>query len=369
MSEPQLSIRVKFAKPPQGSGDPAAMMRPQSGGGNAAEADKIAGMTIAPDMVQFEYSYAGDLPPLTAETVGVLARQKDGTRLPIESLLSRLNIDQIDLASFDGANVESINFTQDTQMGYAFYVNLKEGTVAISPQWDKWPQPGANCKDEACFRALQLQPSDIPSDETLLSIADAFVKDHGIDVTKYGKPEIDKTWVRDYERAEDKQYAYVPDVQRVIYPLLINDQPVYEEGGVKAGISVGVNVREKKAADVWGIMNNSYLESQYPAVKDEAAIRQFIQKVDVFPKEFQPEGSTTRTIKVELGEPVVAYTRIYKYEQNQSQELVVPALVFPVKAPEGKDKPWRQSITVPLAQEMLEERQNVGRPMPVDLIR
>lgn len=348
---------------------PQNMARPQSGGGGdpAAIAEYDAKLIAPGEMVEFQYSYTGELPPLTAETVGVLARQKQSTRLTLESLANQLKIGQIELSSFGNAIVESISFVQEAQKGYNLTVQMREGTVFLSPQWDKWPQPGANCRDEACYRSFQLKPGDIPADDVLLSIAADFVEEHNIDLTHYGKPEIDKLWMRDYERAEDKATAYVPDIQRVIYPLLVNDQPVFDEGGGKSGISVGINVREKQVSDLWGIQNNVFLESQYPAVTDGKVVSDYIAKLDAFGDDFyRPEGMTIRKVAVELGEPTLAYSRVYKYENNSSQELMVPSLVFPVNDQGGKDRPWRQTVIVPLAEDLLQQ-QGEGRDRVIPL--
>lgn len=347
----------------------AISARPQSGGGAGGD-PSIDSKMIAPDMVQYKYTFAGTLPPLTAETVKVLARQKEGTKLSHNAIARMLNLSQIDLESFGNANVDSINFYQDQSMGYAFYVNLREGSLSISPQWDKWPQPGANCRDEACFRSVQLKIDDVPTDDVLLSIADAFVKEHRIDVSTYGAPEVQKAWMRDYDRAENKSEYYIPDVQHVIYPLLLDGQPVIDESGMKVGISVGVNVRQKKVSDVFGIMNQSYLASQYPAVTDETTVRSYIEKLDSFPPDFTiMQGTTVRTVTVTLGEPTMGLTRIYNYDESQPKELVVPALIFPVNETQGADMPWRRSVIVPLAAELLKAQGGgISIPEPRPLI-
>jgi hypothetical protein len=345
------------------------------GGGGAPEVDsKIAAgsnpvsdtMIYPPgEFLQYDYEFTGTLPDLTAEKVSVLKRQKNMTRIDLNAIKGSFDLGAINMNAFDGARVDSLTFTQDVPYGYMVSVQLSEGSIGVSQNWQKWPHPESNCKDDACWRSMQLKPGDIPSDEVILNAANSFVEKYGIDLTNYGTPEVDRQWMRDYERATDKSMAYVPEVQRVIYPLLIEGEPVYDEGGNKAGIQVGVHAREKKVSEMWGLVNNNYLRSDYAAVTDANAVTTFLNNFEKTPAEYLPTDAKIRTIKIQLGTPVVAYTRMYMYDNDTNDELLVPSLVFPVENVPNGEYFYRTAITVPLAKDILARIENRGQPMPL----
>ena len=352
--------------------------RPQSGGGggnvamDATMAPEIArdgdAKMIAPDFINYNLVFNGELPALTAEQVEILKRQKGISSPQIGSILNTFNTGLIDLDSFDNAKVDSMNFYQDAPFGYMFYVNFREGSIALNSNWEKWPHPEMNCRDEACYRRYRININDVPADETLIGIANDFVEEHGFDLSQYGEPEVDNTWRINYESSPDKAQFYIPESARVVYPLLVEGKPVYEEGGAKVGISVSVHVREKKVSDVWGIMDQKYLKSSYDAVTDEAQVRSFLETFGDMNTSWMPEGTTQRTVDITLGTPEIGYMKMYTYENTISDELIVPALIFPVEnVPQGEYF-YRTSVTVPLAKDLLDNL-NVPidgpRPMPL----
>lgn len=212
--------------------------------------------------------------------------------------------------------------------------------------------------------------SEIPADDVLIGIANDFLKEHGIDVSTYGTPEVDNQWKIDYDKQTDKTLAYVPESMRVVYPQLVDGKPVYEEYGPKAGLSVGVSVREKKVADMWGLMDQKYLKSNYAGVTDANTVRDYLARFEKQPTLYRMAGTKVKTVKVQLGTPVVSFAKYYTYENDQSNELIVPSLVFPVENTEGSVQFYRQSVTIPLAKELLEKRLEMmnpgGMPIPID---
>jgi hypothetical protein len=215
---------------------------------------------------------------------------------------------------------------------------------------------------------MRLKIGDIPADDVILGIAADFVRAHGIDLSKYGTPEVDNLWRQQYEQTPDKNQYYIPDQIRVIYPLLVEGQPVYDESGGKSGLSIGVNIREKKVADIWGIQDQKYLKSSYPAVTDPAKITAYLENQGRMYTDWLPEGSTVKTVDITLGTPEMGYVKMYNYENNMSEELIVPALIFPVTNVPAGEVYYRNSVTVPLASDILEKALNQPnpRPLPID---
>lgn len=345
--------------------------RTQSGGGGVAS--DASNMMIDPkigifpaEVTQYNFVIEGDLPELTAAQVDVLKRQKGMSGPAVRNILSSFNTGMIDLTSFGSAQMDSVNFYQDEEFGYMFYINFREGSIAINQNWQRWPHPENGCQDEACFRSYQITIDQIPADERVIAIAQEFAEDHGVDLSSYGAPEVDNAWRVYYEASDDKSNYYVPDVIRVVFPLLVEGKPVYDEGGSKAGISIGVNVRHDRVADAWGIMDQRLLSSSYAGVTDPAQITAFLDTYGDQSIQWMPEGSTVRTVDVTLGTPEQGFMKMYVWDDANAMgdELVIPALIFPVTS--GADQFYRTNIAVPLAQDMLDKMIN---PMPVPMPR
>ncbi|MDD4318738.1 MAG: hypothetical protein PHW10_00195 [Candidatus Peribacteraceae bacterium] len=330
------------------------------GGGDAATMDAPAGMIYPPEgITQLEYVFEGELPALPDGTVDVLRREKKVTGPSLSSVINTFDIGMVNLTSFQGSAVNLLTFMQDRPFGYLVSVMFNDGEIGISPLWEQWPHPEQNCKDEACFQRYRVTLDDVPADDVLIGIAQDFVTAHGIDSAKYGTPEVDKTWRDEYARAEDKTQFYIPESQRVIFPLLIDGKPVYEMGGSKMGISVGVNVREKKVADVWGIKSQTYASSAYDAVADAAAVKEYLENFERYPTEpLAARGLEVKKLTVKLGAPESGYAMFYKQDGNRTDELIIPSLIFPVEEmPEGVPYYSRRTVAVPLAKDMLERGQ------------
>lgn len=357
--------------------------RPQSGGGggtvsavepavlgtreamSATYGDHDAKMIAPPDWqpTQIQYIFDEDLPPLSPQ-VSVHKRTLKPLSVAFSQIAGSFNVGSVNLNSFDGATLDSFTVAQNVPYGYSIMVNMREGSISINAQWDQWPM--SKCQTESCYAAQRVKIGDVPSDAEALRIAKAFVEDHGIDLTAYGEPEVDSSWKREYERTTDKSIAFIPDTVRVVFPLMIDGKPVYDQSGMKAGLSVGVHAKEKKVFDVWGIMDRSYRASDYEGVTDVRKIKDFLARVDSFPMpvDVKPlrEGSNGSTssapkiVMVSLGKPTLSFATFYRYENGTSDELLVPSLIFPVQTPKDAAFFFRQTVVVPLAKEMLDQQ-------------
>jgi hypothetical protein len=261
-----------------------------------------------------------------------------------------------------------ISFYQDTDYGYFVTVSFREGSISLNQNWETWPHPENNCRDEACFQRYRVQFDDIPADDVLIGTAQEFVEQHGVDLSQYGAPEVDRQWQTQYEAATDKSMIYLPDAVRVTYPLLVDGKPVYDEGGTKAGISLGINVRADRVSDAWGITDQKYQKSGYAGVTDAAQINSYLQNYGKVNGDWMPPNTTKKSVDVTLGTPELSLVRMYTYNNNVNEELLVPALVFPVTNVPAGEYFYNTSITVPLASDLLKQRTDIVNPMPMPLI-
>ena len=358
-------------------GDSAAPMAAE----NASYGMADEKMMIYPpgEMTTYDFVYDGELPPLPQDTVNVLKRQQRFQNVPLSLIADRFDLGMVDLDAFGSAKLEYATFLQDKDFGHVISLGLRDGSISIAQNWEKWPQ--SKCQTEACWQAERVTIGQIPSDEEVIRIANDFIEDYGIDVSHYGEPFVENSWRTEYDRAADKSQTYVPETQRVIFPLLVEGLEVVEQQGEKSGISVGVHVKHKRVSDVWGLMDQTYASSAYDAVSDPQMIKDYLKNFEHFdPVAMGIRDAKVKNVRVTLGTPTMALSRHYTYGDAMPAELLVPSLVFPVLSVEGNASIYRKAVVIPLAKELFTQSQPpvmpllekpeprpMDEPMPVDL--
>lgn len=362
------------------------MSRNQSGGGNAtamvadvaaegaAEApagfggggDAKMSILPIPEMNNYRFVYADSL-NLTDQELPVLKRVRNlDAAKAVVSQFTSIDLGSVNLAAFNNLALQNVSFVEDRDLGYTVNVNLEEGSLSIYENWRKWRDLAMeSCQDEACYRALQLKESDIPSDEALIAMSDAFLAKYGIDMSMYGTPRVNKDWRKGWETRPVAE-RWVPDVMDIVYPLVIDGQEVYEESGLPFGVHVNVNVRRNQVSGMWNYTTHNYERSLYPAETDEARLKKIIERGGRFMWYGSPEGDT---VEVALSAPERILLKIWRYDNGENNEFIVPALRFAITDKPGDSMIWQDYVVVPLIAEMLDEyEQNGGGPiiMPVE---
>ncbi|HYF05144.1 MAG TPA: hypothetical protein VEA59_03145 [Patescibacteria group bacterium] len=317
---------------------------------------------IAPPTQNITYTYAGEELKLTDTQLDVYKRVKGiSSTTTGQNILKQLNLGVVDGSTFSNPKLGNLTLSEDREFGYDINVDLREGYVNIYANWQKWPQPYKDCKDENCYRAQQLKPSDIPDDATIISTASKFLKDHNISTAKYGTPFVMDTWRSQYASSADKSQLYIPDEMQVVYPMSLAGKEVYDQGGNKTGLMVNVNVRYKRASGVSELTSQQYQSSAYPAETDVKKILDMAKKGGYFPLYYHSPAGSQKTVEAKLGTPTLAYFKTWQYNDGQGNELLVPALVFPVTSQDSSIS--RSNILVPLIKEILDNP--YGGPMPM----
>jgi hypothetical protein len=367
--------------------------RNQSGGGfggnsnapapmaadNVAETSSPVGMgtsgdakMIAPNLVNYRYIYKGEELTLVQDKVDVLKRQKNENTDILSDLVSRVSMGLVNLNSFNNTKLQSFNFVEDRDMGYMVNVTLNEGTININENWAKWQTAVMPCMDTMSSVRSSCEPkridiSQIPADQVLIDAANAFLNDHDIPRAAYGEPFVNSDWRKQYERTSDKANYWIPDMLNVVYPLIIEDQPVYEEGGNVTGLNVSIRITpDVRVSSVWELTTQNYQSSSYAAETDVNRIMGLVEKGG-FRNYYYTDANATRTVDIELGTPEVSYVKVWNYTNSNSEELLVPALIFPVtKEPAdlGEGYWYRKNIVIPLVKEILDNENQGGQPIP-----
>lgn len=341
------------------------------GGGGMEETEKVAApiadsavtSTTEPNIMppvynsyNYNFKYVGEPLKITDNEVQVLNRVKNETsKKDLFDWLEDLNIGVLDMSKFKNTYVQSMSVMEDREYGYSLYMDFSEESVSIGQNWNKWPK----CENDACWQNRQLfnqNPKNMPENEKLIEIADAFVKEYNLDTSIYGKPEVDiYWWQRELKNAELGGWtSYLPDSFVVRYPLLINGKKVYFDSGNVYGLDISIDIREMKVSGVWNLSTQNYSASNYEAETDTAKLQQIAENGGWQNYDYNDPNGTQFT--VELDTPEIAYVKIWRYEDGTNSEFLVPAFIFPIKNNDQLSLPYhKQQITVPLAKEILEK--------------
>lgn len=325
------------------------------GGGGTGAAKMDVG--IMPPMEYYNYIYQGDEIKLEDKELPVYKKIRGlKSQAALAQMLQNSNFDSIDLEAFDNAKLTNFQISEDKNFGYTVWVDLYEGLINISENWLKWPQTQAS---------TPLNINDVPSDETLITMSDKFLAEKKIDLSNFGDPYVEKTWRIYYERSVGQDDYAIPDYMSVVYPQKINGQEVYEEWGSPYGIRININIRQKKVSGAWGISTQKYQSSNYAMETDTEKILKLAAGggYQVYKDE------TAKVIDIKLGTPTLKYTLVWQYDNLESQQLYVPALVFPIIDMPKDTYFYRENVIIPLAQDILNSRINPElpdpRPMPL----
>ncbi|PLX20647.1 hypothetical protein C0584_05400 [Candidatus Parcubacteria bacterium] len=331
-----------------------AMLASDAAVSEIATDDMISTKMIAPyPRYSFRYVYEGEL-VLNSDELDVYRKVKNlSAAKAFAGQFTKADLGLLDLGSFENTMLQNISLVEDRDFGYWVNVNLGEGVISINQNWERWRDTDLEkCQDEKCFEAQRLSLEDVPSDASLIKIANSFMRERGIDIGDFGEPEIDKRWFENYERTENKTNAYIPETISVIYPTLVDNQSVYDQSGGLSGVRVNVNIKYNKVSGLSSLSVNDYEKSQYKAVTDIEKVLAVLEQGGLN-RYFDEKAEK---IDILLGEPKQELVQYWDYRDGVSQELLVPALIFPIlEKPEGVNF-YQNNIVIPLIDEMLQSR-------------
>jgi len=303
----------------------------------------------------YTYVYKGEALIGLADKQSVLRRLgNSGNQSAAGDLVKKFSLGLVDIGKFQQQKLQNFTMVEDREFGYSISVDLNQSIVSISQNWEKWPHPEQSCQTDSCYQQYRIKISELPDDGTAISIANEFLANFGISNQGYGSPSVNNFWRTDYERSTDKANYYIPDSITVIYPLVFDGQQVLDEGGNPSGISVSVDSKTKRVTGVYGLHSQQYESSEYLGETSSEKILQIAQ-AGGFRSYLPLATERTKGIEVELGTPVSGFVQIWKYDQGQTQELYVPALVFPVKGVVQDGTYLPKQVIVPLVKELLDD--------------
>ncbi len=268
-----------------------------------------------------------------------------------------INIGSVNLSSFKNLTLNNIALDENADNGYSIYFNFTDGSLSINKNWQKWPNIDYNKK---------LQISDIPSDDSLIKTSNDFITKYGIDVKNYGKPEVIDDWKTYYNQSTDKENYYLPTSISVIYPLIINGKEVYESYGNKIGMTVNIDTISNQVSGLYGLQSQKYESSKYDLETNTDRLLEVIKiGGEVSPYRYMTvtnnsgTDSTPKEATLNVKNPNIVYVRSYKYENNTSYELFIPAMILDIDNTSNTSKDntvvYKKNIIIPLTKDSIDE--------------
>jgi hypothetical protein len=307
--------------------------------GNGASVDSM----IAPEMINYNYVYDGE--DFQVENGKVTVYKKlQGSSDSLSSVLNGLRLNDVDLSKFSNLKVASMQLSEDKDHGYAIYVYPKENTIYISQNWQKWPE---------YYRDEQTSVSQL-SNEKALEIANNFLEDYNINTSAYGPGEV-----LEYPSGE----GYSRDSATVVYPLQVEGKDVYNQSGFKHGLNVIVDFRTGRVSNVSNINPGNFQSSDYDSSLTKEQAISYAEKGGLQRNYLYEEA--TKTVDIKLGTPIYSLVQTWKYDENNSSELLVPSLIFPVKNIQDYRYYYGSYVIVPLVGDLM----NQGLDAPVGIMK
>ncbi|HSR89392.1 MAG TPA: hypothetical protein VLK22_03310 [Candidatus Udaeobacter sp.] len=336
--------------------------------GSTGPTKMIGTMLVAPT-ISYTYKYTGEPLNLTDQNADVYRRLKPGPMSGNWNDLLGQFIGGINLSSFNNLGLTSASFIQNIDKGYIINVNVQEGTLDISQNWDRWYP--TICKDNKCVypEMKPLTKEDMITDEEAIRIANDFLTSHGVDLKQYGTPAVEKNNL-DFRvmssAAKDSSNimpVYYPDTVNVVLPLVLDNKKTVEANGQESGLRIVISIREKQVSSASQISANQYQVSAYPAETDADHIIQIAEKGGNQAPIYYLNKEATQEKVIQLGTPERVLLHTWNYQNNQQQELYVTALSFPIiNINELPTYYYQKAIIVPLAKEMLSDN-NINTPV------
>lgn len=317
-------------------------------------------MKIMPLFFGFKYVYTGEDFDLSETEAAVYRRLKGQGNVSrdLARTLSTFGFSDLSLNTFRDLKVTNISFAEDSDLGLLVNFDLNEDNIYIFENWEKWrwKERDACGSDMACWESFRLKIGDVPADSEMIRMSNEFLAKHRVNLDNYGQPQIDNNWRTYYDQAPDKANFYIPENITVVYPLLINGEEVRDQSGGYAGLRVTINIVRKAASGLSGLAPYRYEASDYVMETDRGAIIKVAENGG-WNRNYYMYMQSENLQTIELGTPTKSYVQTWKHDNGRNDELLVPALIFPVlNRPTSEFYYYGGDyVVVPLVKEMIEE--------------
>jgi hypothetical protein len=319
---------------------------------------------IAPpmdDYMQTAYVYEGDI-TLPTGTIDVFKRSNAATLPVANSMVAGFAESLFNWSLAGPMRLQNVNIELAGSNTYSAYIDYLYSSISLNRIYSKTEHPQDNCTVNDCWNRYQLTQADMISDEQVIATAKEFARTMNIDTSAYSEPIITDNWQIQFARTTEKSSFYFPEQMYVTFPLLINNQPVYEEYGKPYGLTMSIDVRTNTVASMSNLIAYNFDRSAYAAVRDEQVVRDALTRGGVYGWLDPTAKKTTATTSEPLS--VLMHTSTWDQSTQTSTELFVPALAFKVSSPSENIYDNREFVVVPLVQELYDQNQDMPIAVP-----
>ena len=281
----------------------ASLMSAASATSSATSSVALAVKTTIASTTSPAYLFVGVPTPLNKPTANVVETDtSSAARSELLSNIQSLGFELTDMTSIANTNdsVGVIEVQETKPFGYIVSMNLNKMTIQIS----KNPATWLNRND------LPLTPDTNATDT--VAVANVFLQAHNINTSNYGSPVL---W------SENSASS----TATVLFPLIIDQEKVYNIDGNPYGMLVSVDQKLQKVTSVTGISLQRYTASPYPIETNFSNILAALHATTTVATSTIAHATSTPPLP-RLTTPRAGLIRYV----TGSQEFFVPGLVFPV---------------------------------------
>lgn len=331
------------------------------GGGGGGEGAKLAqgggggDASLVPAYRVYDFKYEGDVVIDLPSEALVYRKTKDSLRGQVAGFLSRFRLSDFGLKNFTKNQIDMITVSDDVDSGYSVNIDFMNNNMSLYPNYNRWSTAEKQCMwDPECIKQKRAGQTEATQSE-ILQIAKNFVAEYGINTQDLGEPQIHESWVQTLELMRIDPSFLTTDAT-VVFPRLIENGEVRDEGGNTSGLLVSVNVWDRvvtNANDIWagGLEKSGYTgETNFERLKGLAEKGSYMG----FEPYFDPSAEL---VTVKLGTPTKGLLRTWQTMPNtgETTELYVEALFFPVLNQQDTGY-WSKSIAIPLVKDILDNQ-------------
>lgn len=243
------------------------------------------------------------------------------------------------VSNFSNIWVSNITLNEDKDYWYNIFIDFDNSNLSINKNYSKWPESTYVEWEQQVF----LEENEI------IKIAYDFLNTHKIDLSKYGEPQIDKTYIMNFAKYNSSKImpAYAQNNTTVVFPLIVDWNEIIEEWWQQAWVRIDIDLKIKKVISLNWLSVDNYLKSYYKTETNTNNILNVANKGWRFGFNDYGTGAIDY-IDVNINNPQIKYVHTYSYKDNQSEQYLIPAIVFDVENPENNGNYFGDTIVIPL---------------------
>lgn len=299
---------------------------------------------VDPDFVPeiYRYSFSGELNLELTDSMPVYKKENvQSIWKEMMKNIGNFNFNGVNISRFPDLRVSSMTLNQDKPYGYSLNIDFDNWGFSMYKNWAKWPQVDYSENTKQVF----LEENEI------IKIAQNFLKEYNIDLSEYGAPVVEKSYIAIMEKYASSRIMpdYVNNNTSVVFPLVVEWQEISEEHGQISWVRIEIDLTEKKAVSLNGLSVNNYLTSQYQTETNKENILKVANVWGRFGF-YTPETDKVKYVDIKLKNPELKYVNVYEYKNNSQEQYLIPAVVFEVER-SWVENYYVDTITVPLVKD------------------